>query len=348
MANYPASIFSPRTKANRNGVVYDSLKETVIFAEDMQADDNEIVAIETELGTNPKGAYASVAAFLADLLAKVISVFTDLSDVPASYVDQAGKFLKVKATEDGLEFGTGGAGAGAFTDLSDVPASYVDQAGKVVKVKATEDGLEFGEGGGAVDLFAKFIDFIHWQDIAGFTTALSAGSTITVNDAVVTLSVPATSTYKAFMVSKVAYYGVCNTGKVVSIEFTTLRLTSVAAQTIYLLFGTSAGSPPADYDYKLGFKIVNARIHTVTSDGGDCEDQDTGVDTDVGYIIHRYKIVYTKNTEAKFYFDGVLIATHTTYLPDLGYPKINVGIVTNAAAAKIVNLGRILIEAEYP
>lgn len=32
-----------------------------------------------------------------------------------------------------------------FTDLSDVPSSYTGQAGKVVKVKGAEDGLEFGQ-----------------------------------------------------------------------------------------------------------------------------------------------------------------------------------------------------------
>lgn len=36
--------------------------------------------------------------------------FTDLGDVPADYNGQAGKYLKVKATADGLEFGDGGAG----------------------------------------------------------------------------------------------------------------------------------------------------------------------------------------------------------------------------------------------
>jgi hypothetical protein len=36
--------------------------------------------------------------------------------------------------------------ASAFTDLTDVPNSYTGQGGKVVKVKTTEDGLEFGIG----------------------------------------------------------------------------------------------------------------------------------------------------------------------------------------------------------
>jgi len=71
MTSYPGSIYSPREKDNRSGVVYDATKKTVIFAEDIENDDNEIVAIETELGTAPKGTFASVAAFLANLLGHV-------------------------------------------------------------------------------------------------------------------------------------------------------------------------------------------------------------------------------------------------------------------------------------
>lgn len=44
--------------------------------------------------------------------------------------------------------GTGGGGSQEFIDLDDVPSSYSGQAGKSVKVKSTEDGLEFAAGGG--------------------------------------------------------------------------------------------------------------------------------------------------------------------------------------------------------
>jgi len=66
-AEYPAAVYTPRTKANRNGVVFQEANSTVAYAEDFQAVDAEIVAIENELGQNPKGAYASVAAYLAAL-----------------------------------------------------------------------------------------------------------------------------------------------------------------------------------------------------------------------------------------------------------------------------------------
>lgn len=51
--------------------------------------------------------------------------------------------------------GSGGGGATDFTDLGDVPASYTGEGGAYVRVKATEDGLEFvpgGSGGDAEDI----------------------------------------------------------------------------------------------------------------------------------------------------------------------------------------------------
>lgn len=64
MASYPGGVYAPRTKANRNGVVYDATKETVLFVEDLDNSDDEIIAIETELGANPKGDFADVHARL--------------------------------------------------------------------------------------------------------------------------------------------------------------------------------------------------------------------------------------------------------------------------------------------
>lgn len=64
MTNFPGSIYSPREKANKSSVVYDANKKTTVFAEDTIKLDDEVVAIETELGLNPKGAYATVVARL--------------------------------------------------------------------------------------------------------------------------------------------------------------------------------------------------------------------------------------------------------------------------------------------
>ena len=67
MASYPSSIYSPRAKEDKSGVVYDAAKKTVIFVEDISYLDNEVVAIETELGTNPKGSYSDVKTRLESL-----------------------------------------------------------------------------------------------------------------------------------------------------------------------------------------------------------------------------------------------------------------------------------------
>ena len=60
MAEYPGDIYSPRLKENKSGVVYNAAKKTVGYVEDVTKLDDEIVAIETELGTDPKGADADV------------------------------------------------------------------------------------------------------------------------------------------------------------------------------------------------------------------------------------------------------------------------------------------------
>ena len=77
MATYPAAVYSPRTKENKSGVVYDADKATVLFAEDIVKDDDEIVAVETELGTLPKGAFSDVKTRLAAGLIREITFIID-------------------------------------------------------------------------------------------------------------------------------------------------------------------------------------------------------------------------------------------------------------------------------
>lgn len=71
MASYPSAIYNGRTMANRAGVSYDVAKTKVIFAEDFNLDRAEITAIETELGTLPKGSSASVKARLEAIEASI-------------------------------------------------------------------------------------------------------------------------------------------------------------------------------------------------------------------------------------------------------------------------------------
>lgn len=60
MTDYPDDTYSPREKENKSGVVYDPVKKTIVYVEDITMLDDEVVAIETELGTLPKWASGSV------------------------------------------------------------------------------------------------------------------------------------------------------------------------------------------------------------------------------------------------------------------------------------------------
>jgi hypothetical protein len=72
------------------------------------------------------------------------TLFTALSDTPASYTGMAGKVVAVNPTENGVEFiappaGGTSTGATTFTALTDTPATLT--AGQYLKVDATGTGL---------------------------------------------------------------------------------------------------------------------------------------------------------------------------------------------------------------
>jgi len=69
MTAYPGSIYVPRVVVDRDlsqGILGD-----IVLAEDHNKDANEIVAAETELGLNPKGAKADVKTRLDDVDAAI-------------------------------------------------------------------------------------------------------------------------------------------------------------------------------------------------------------------------------------------------------------------------------------
>jgi hypothetical protein len=68
--------------------------------------------------------------------------FTELGDVPHSYVGEAGKVVRVNATEDGLEFFTLTL-VTTFLQLSDTPSTYAGSALFFVRVNAGATALEF-------------------------------------------------------------------------------------------------------------------------------------------------------------------------------------------------------------
>ncbi|MBS3648874.1 hypothetical protein KEU06_09670 [Pseudaminobacter sp. 19-2017] len=79
--------------------------------------------------------------------------FTSLSDTPVNYSGMKGRFMRVKDTEDGVEFAPAGASISNFTDLSDTPVDYTGSAGMAVRVNAAGTALTFtNESGSLRDL----------------------------------------------------------------------------------------------------------------------------------------------------------------------------------------------------
>lgn len=74
--------------------------------------------------------------------------FLQLNDTPSSYTGYGSYLVRVKPTQDGLEFvpaasGGGGGGASSFIDLMDTPSSYTTYSGCFLLVNPTETGIEF-------------------------------------------------------------------------------------------------------------------------------------------------------------------------------------------------------------
>lgn len=82
----------------------------------------------------------------------------DLTDIPDSYVDQAGKMLIVNLTENGMEFVDVPTVIESFLGLSDTPNSFIGQAGKIVTVNALENALEFLDMPTSIDTFLGLTD----------------------------------------------------------------------------------------------------------------------------------------------------------------------------------------------
>lgn len=103
MADYPNSIYDPRTKENAEGVEYDAEETTKLFAEDVTKLDDEVKATQTELGTNAKGTFDSVKEWLEALFKKEDNFNYTSSDLGSWNV---GKQIRVRLQRPGGTFST--------------------------------------------------------------------------------------------------------------------------------------------------------------------------------------------------------------------------------------------------
>lgn len=61
MSDFPSSIYTPREKENKSGVVYNPANKTVGYVEDITKLDDEVVALETLFGKNSDGQTTPIA-----------------------------------------------------------------------------------------------------------------------------------------------------------------------------------------------------------------------------------------------------------------------------------------------
>jgi hypothetical protein len=117
------------------------------------AADIEVIKTAYYYGAEEPTALTGIATTKGDLLA----FGSALTRLPVGSDGQVLKADSTQALGVKWADETGG-GASAFTDLTDTPANYTGQAGKYAKVNDGEDGLEFDTPAGAGDMTAAVYD----------------------------------------------------------------------------------------------------------------------------------------------------------------------------------------------
>lgn len=120
---------------------------------EMSTVQGEVGTITTELGELTTTVTTNDGR-LDTLEANAVTTFAGLTDTPADFVDGAGKFVVVNATNDGLEFVELPEISSNLIDLTDTPDAF-GTAGQVLVVNETLDGMVFAD---QVDTFAALTD----------------------------------------------------------------------------------------------------------------------------------------------------------------------------------------------
>jgi hypothetical protein len=198
-----------------------------------------------------------------------------------------------------------------------------------------------------LDAFGKFREFIPWVCLDTFVYGGDTGYAITPALPILVMSTGATANYDAFLYTSEKWYSLLDTGKKITVEFIINRLSSVAAQNIWLRLESTFFDPPSETVDHFGFKIINGDLYASNANGTTQTITDTTVDLASGYQRTRLKIVLNPGTDCKFYVNNVLKVTHITNLPNSINYLLHLQIRTTEAVSKEIDLGRVLIEKEY-
>ncbi len=198
-------------------------------------------------------------------------------------------------------------------------------------------------------LFDKFMDIVHWNSIDGFTLGGSAAVAHEWDGALIIAS-NTTINSDTYVYSKTQYVKICETGKLLTVEWQIANITNISDFIIRLYLTTSAAAPPVDTANHFGFQInhgATSKLYGCTGDGSTQTKVDLNTLLSSGTQRTRLKAVCNRGTDVKFYVNDVLVGTSTTNLPaasDLGF---NLGIQTLVGAQKDFSLNRILLTKDY-
>ena len=224
------------------------------------------------------------------------------------------------------------------------------------KHRWTLDKLLKGAGAGAdpteidvpsFDIFDKFREFVSWNSIDGLTSGGDSGYSCTPGVAGLRLATAAVTDYDAWAYNYWFWYGLCEAGKLLTVEFQIIELMSLINQNIWLRLAEYADDPPSEICDHFGWKIIGADLYASNANGTTQTITDTGVNIPQYGQRTRLKIVWNPGVDLKFYVDDVLKVTHTTNLPIYGEYTFHAHIRTLQAGIKSIVVGRVLMEREY-
>jgi hypothetical protein len=204
-----------------------------------------------------------------------------------------------------------------------------------------------------LDFFSQFVDIVHWNSIDGFTQGGTGGS-VNPNDGVLTISSNTTINSTQYINSKDNYHNICETGKLLTVEWQLSDLSHVDTYEIYLHFTNSTAFPPSLTTHHFGFTLLGSGTGVFATVGDGTTESKVDITSFIpgGFLAAafqrtRLKAVCNRGTDVKFYVNDVLAATITTNLPDTDSLGHNVGIKTLSGVQRYFSLNRILIQKEY-
>jgi hypothetical protein len=203
------------------------------------------------------------------------------------------------------------------------------------------------------DPFAQLLDIVHWNSIDGFTQG-GTGGTVAVDDGHLLISSNTTINTTQYIRSTDVYPKICETGKLLTIEWQVCDLSHVDTYEIYLHFTTSTAFPPSLTDNHFGFTFLGSgsAFYATVGDGTTETKVDITSSIPGGYIPTgaqrlRFKAVCNRGTDVKFYVNDTLATTITTHLPNTDGLGFNIGIKTLSGVQRYFSINRIMIQKEY-